>query len=81
MGDPRRSRERVPRSASLVVGGPATTPLTAVFTASALLCVVYLLYLWGQHRGPPSGDGDEDRTREKEMEVEAGGYGGSGGGS
>lgn len=66
---------------SLFVGGPVTAPLTWTFSLSALLGVVYLLYLWGQHRGPPSGDGDDGRTREKEMEAEAGGYGGSGGGS
>lgn len=65
---------------SHLVGGSGTTRLTGLFTATFLAGVLYLLYLWGQHREPPRNGGD-DGKREKEMQAEAGGYGGSGGGS
>ncbi|CQH60951.1 uncharacterized protein HHUB_3331 [Halobacterium hubeiense] len=56
------------------LNGPAL--LTDLLAAVAVLTVVYLLYLWGQHRDPPGGNGGG--KREREMEAEAGAYGGAG---
>jgi hypothetical protein len=53
--------------------GPAQ--LTDLLAVVAALTVVYLLYLWGQHRDPPGGDGGgKDRT-EGELDGKAGGMG------
>lgn len=65
---------------SHVVAGTDAERLTGALAAVALAGAVYLLYRWGQHRDPPSGDGDEDSRRRKESKAEAGGYGGNGGG-
>jgi hypothetical protein len=53
--------------------GPAQ--FTDLCVAVAGLTVVYLLYLWGQHRDPPGGDGGGKDRKEGELDGKGGGMG------